>query len=373
MTDPGGEAGLVEREGEFGGDGGGGPPGASPLLELRSLETTYTTDRGDLKVLDGVSLALDAGRILGLVGESGSGKTALLRSVMGLFPTSHVRMSGHVLLDGQDLLGLDRQALRRLWGSRIAMVFQDPMSSLNPVMRVGRQVSEGPRTSRHLGRSEARELALATLRSAGIRDASEIYGRFPHQLSGGLRQRVAIAIAIASAPQLLLADEPTTSLDVTIQAQILYLLGTLARQRRIAVVLVTHDLAVAASTSDTIAVMYAGRIVEMGPAATVMAVPRMRYTQALIRTSPQAHHEPGARLEVIPGRPADPIDLAPGCAFAPRCGYADERCLTIRPELEITQSDTTHRFACWNPSDSRMVAPEGPALRQRDDDERPAT
>ncbi|MHB8319723.1 MAG: ABC transporter ATP-binding protein [Acidimicrobiales bacterium] len=327
---------------------------SAPLLRVRSLTTSYVGERGSLRVVDDVSFSLEGGKVLSVVGESGSGKTALCRSIMRLFPTSKVHVDGQVIFDDQQLLELDDLEMSELWGTRIAMVFQDPMSSLNPVMRVGNQVAEGPRRRLHMARSAAKERAISALKSAGIADAKQRYSRYPHELSGGLRQRVAIAIAIANGPKLILADEPTTGLDVTVQAQILSLVNQLSHSAGIAVIMVTHDLAVAASASDDIAVMYAGRVVEIGPAREVIGHPRMRYTEALLLASPRLYQTPHARLNAIAGRPPDPLDLGPGCAFSPRCPHADSRCFEERPELTASSEDPRHLYACWHPASAAL-------------------
>jgi oligopeptide/dipeptide ABC transporter ATP-binding protein len=306
-----------------------------PLLEVNNLTTLYGTPDGNakLKAVDNVSFKLESGHLLAVVGESGSGKTALCRSVMRLFPTAQVRLEGKVLLNGSDILSFDSTELRQVWGLKMAIVFQDPMTSLNPLMRIGNQVSEGLRRRLSVPRRQARERAISLMESVGIPDAGARYRQYPHQLSGGLRQRVAIAIAVACDPDLLILDEPTTGLDVTTQARILNLLAALVRDRGIGAILVTHDIDVAAHVATQMAVMYAGRIVEYGIPATVLDHPMMRYTAALLETSPSIHGQAHARLKTIPGHPPDLSSLGPGCPFAPRCESAIDRCHKERPPL----------------------------------------
>ncbi len=323
-----------------------------PMLEVDGLRTSFRTPRGVVRAVDGVSLGLDRGRTLGIVGETGSGKTMLARSIMGLLPAGGrdrlgVERSGTVRFAGHDLTGLPPAQLRQVWGTQIAMVFQDPMTALNPVVRVGRQITESLRLRMGMGRSDAKETALALLSSVGIADPGRHLRSYPHELSGGMRQRVMIAIAIACGPRLLLADEPTTGLDVTIQAQILDLLADLQRERSMAMVLVTHDLGVVAGRADETAVMYAGRIVEQAATAELFAHPLMPYSQALLAAIPRLADAAGTRPKPIPGRPPDLASLAPGCRFAPRCPYARERCREADPPL--VEAGSGHRFACWYP------------------------
>jgi peptide/nickel transport system ATP-binding protein len=326
----------------------GGDVAAPPLLSVERLATRFRTPRGVVHAVDGVSLSLERGRTLGIVGESGSGKTVLARSIMGLLPARGVEREGRVLFKGRDITALAPGERTRLWGVDIAMVFQDPMTSLNPVMRVGRQITESLRY--HLGQSrkEARDNAINLLRSVGIPEPRRRVNEYPHQLSGGMRQRVTIAIALACGPELLLADEPTTALDVTVQAQILDVLSQARDERFMAMILVTHDLAVVAGRTDEIAVMYGGRIVEQGPTATIFSDMRMPYTEALIRSIPKVSDPAHMRSPVIPGRPPDLIDRPAGCAFAPRCRYAQDRCLVEAPPL-VAAAQVDHRFACWFP------------------------
>ncbi|CAN5152055.1 ABC transporter ATP-binding protein [soil metagenome] len=320
----------------------------APLLEVRDLSTGFRTPRGLVRAVDGVSFTLDQGRTLAVVGESGSGKSVLARSIMGLLPRRGVERSGRVTFDGHVISDLAPAALRRLWGAEMAMIFQDPMTSLNPVMRIGRQVTESLRHHLGLGRDEADEAALDLLTSVGIPEPARRLRQYPHQLSGGMRQRVTIAIALACGPKLVLADEPTTALDVTVQAQILDLLADQRRQRGLAMVLVTHDLGVVANRADAVVVMYAGQVVERAPTATLFDEVRMPYTEALLNSIPRLDRPSHTRLQIIGGRPPDLARTPPGCRFAPRCPYAQDRCRDEEPPL--TESDTPgHAYRCWFP------------------------
>lgn len=321
---------------------------ADPLLHVSNLHTHFKTNRGYIKSVNGVSLTVRRGRVLGVVGESGSGKTILSRSIMGLLPSDNVYRSGSVLFDETELTTLPAASLKRLWGTKISMIFQDPTTSLNPVMRVGRQITETLRVHLSMGKDEAREHAVALLAQVGISSPSQCLRQFPAQLSGGMRQRVMIAVALACSPRLLLADEPTTGLDVTIQAQVLDLLAQLQRERNMAMILVTHDLGAVASRADEIAVMYAGRIVEIAPTKSIFASPKMPYTQGLLNSIPKITNPSHTRLHSIPGRPPDPLAVGSGCEFAPRCDYVQSRCLEQRPPLSPSRT-RGHNFACWYP------------------------
>ncbi|MDQ1444434.1 MAG: peptide/nickel transport system ATP-binding protein [Acidimicrobiaceae bacterium] len=317
------------------------------LLDVAGLSTTFPTGRGPLIALDDVSLSVDRGRTLGLVGESGSGKTVLARSIMGLLP-AHAHRQGHVWFEGQDLAALSPRDLRDIWGREIAMVFQDPMTSLNPVMKVGRQITESLRHHLRMGKDEARTAAVDLLDSVGIPEPKRRADEYPHQLSGGMRQRVTIAIALACWPKLLLADEPTTALDVTVQSQILDLLQAKQAERSMAMILVTHDLAVVAGRTNEIAVMYAGRIVERADTATLFAETRMPYTESLLASIPRVERPSHTRLQAIAGRPPDLVTRPGGCRFAPRCRYAQPRCAEEEPPL-LPAPTPGHTFACWYP------------------------
>ena len=317
------------------------------LLEVDDLRTHFRTPRGAVRAVDGVSITLDRGRTLGLVGESGCGKSVLSRSIMGLLPSTAER-TGAITFAGERLDELGPEALRAYWGTQLAMVFQDPMTSLNPVMKIGRQITESLEVHTDLDRRQARETALALLRSVHIPEPERRLTQYPHELSGGMRQRVVIAVALACGPQLLFADEPTTALDVTVQAQILDLLGEQQRERHMAVILVSHDLGVVAGRTHDIAVMYAGQIVEQAPTRTLFAEVRMPYTEALLRSVPRLENPSHTRLAVIGGRPPDLIDPPAGCRFAARCPYVQDRCREEQPPL--AEGDTPgHLFRCWYP------------------------
>jgi len=318
-----------------------------PLLEVEDLTTAFRTPRGRLVAVDGVSLTLQPGTTLGVVGESGSGKTVLSRSIMRLLPQKGTETGGRVVFRGRELTPLSRKELRQIWGAEMAMIFQDPMTSLNPTMKLGRQITESLRYHLDMSRNEAREHAVALLRSVGIPTPERRLGEYPHQLSGGLRQRVTIAIALACGPRLLFADEPTTALDVTVQAQILDLLAAQQRERSMTMVLVTHDLSVVAGRTDEIAVMYAGRIVERAPTKVLFSKMKMPYTEALLASLPRADRPSHTPLKVIPGRPPDLVDPPKGCRFAPRCSYAQDKCLAEDPPLR--EASPGHVYACWFP------------------------
>ena len=323
-------------------------PDAGLLLEVEGFRTHFSTPEGMVKAVDGVSFTLERGRTLGVVGESGSGKTVLARSIMGLLTARNVYKSGRVAYNGQDLVGASKQQQRALWGTEMAMVFQDPMTSLNPVMKIGRQITEGLRYHLHLPRAEATAQAIQLLESVGIPDPARRISQYPHELSGGMRQRVTIAIALACGPKLLLADEPTTALDVTVQAQILDLLHEQQRERHMAMILVTHDLGVVAGRTDEIAVMYAGQIVERAPTRTLFAGMRMPYTEALLRSIPKLEQPSHTRLSIIGGRPPDLIHPPAGCRFAPRCPYAQPKCHNEPPPL-VEAETPGHVYRCWYP------------------------
>jgi oligopeptide/dipeptide ABC transporter ATP-binding protein len=318
------------------------------LLDVDDLATHFTTPRGTVRAVDGVSFTLDRGRTLGLVGESGCGKSVLSRSVMGLLPTRNVTRTGVINFDGHRLDQMGQSQMRSFWGTQLAMVFQDPMTSLNPVMRIGKQITESLEFHFDMDRNEARETALALLRSVNIPEPARRLRQYPHELSGGMRQRVVIAVALACGPKLLFADEPTTALDVTVQAQILDLLRQQQRDREMAMVLVSHDLGVVAGYTDEIAVMYAGQIVEQAPTKTLFAKMRMPYTAALVESIPRLENASHTRLSVIAGRPPDLIDPPRGCRFAPRCPYVQDRCREEQPPL-IEADEPGHTYRCWYP------------------------
>jgi oligopeptide/dipeptide ABC transporter ATP-binding protein len=322
------------------------------LLDVVDLHTRFRTKRGQVRAVDSVSFSLDRGRTIGIVGESGSGKTVLARSIMGLLPKRNVVREGEVLYENRELLGLGRKALRDLWGTEMAMIFQDPMTALNPVLRIGIQVTEGMRLHLGMDRHTADANALALMRSVGIPEPEARLRQYPHELSGGMRQRVMIAIALSCGPKLLFADEPTTALDVTVQAQILNLLQAQQRDRDMAMMLVTHDLGVVAGRTDEIVVMYAGRVVERAPTAKLFANVRMPYTEALLGSIPALDAPAHTRLLAIPGRPPDLVSAPPGCRFAPRCPYVQQRCRNEEPPL--IEGEPGHFYRCWFPVGSEQ-------------------
>jgi oligopeptide/dipeptide ABC transporter ATP-binding protein len=325
-----------------------GEPAATPLLDVVDLVTHFRTPRGIVRAVDGVSLSVEHGEAVGIVGESGAGKTVLSRSIMGLLSGPEVVRSGSVRFEGRELVGRTDAELRSVWGTGMAMVFQDPAGSLNPLMRVEEQITEPLRARLGMSRRDAQATAMRLLSDVRIPDAGRRARQYPHELSGGMRQRVMIAIALACGPKLLFADEPTTALDVTVQAQILTLIGEQCRVRNMAVVLVTHDLGLIAGHTDHVVVMYAGRIVERAPTRALFANVKMPYTEALIESIPAIEAAPHTRLSTIPGRPPDLVDPPAGCRFAPRCAYARDRCHAEEPPL-IEAEAPNHSFACWYP------------------------
>src|SRR5215204_6043404 len=301
----------------------------SHLLEVKNLRTQFPTRAGVVRAVDGVSFHVDEGELLGLVGESGCGKSITALSVMRLIGAPGKIVGGEIWFGGENLLAASDARMREIRGDDIAMIFQDPMTSLNPVYTVGEQIAEALRLHRKLNRKQAREAAVEAMREVAIPDPARRADDYPHQLSGGMRQRVMIAMALACDPKLLIADEPTTALDVTIQAQILELLNELRKTRELAVLLITHDLGVVAEVADRVAVMYTGKIVEEAPVNELFARPRHPYTEGLLRSVPKLSAEHVAkkeRLETIEGVVPSPTDLPPGCHFAPRCHYRMPRC-----------------------------------------------
>jgi peptide/nickel transport system ATP-binding protein len=319
------------------------------ILRVENMRVSFPTDRGMLRAVDGVSLSVAPGTTTGIVGESGSGKSVLLRSVMNLLPGSAVvPEDARIFVDGRDVRNLDRNAARHFWGVDVAMVFQDPMTSLTPVLRIGRQIREPLRYHLKLSRAASKARAVELLQEVGIPEPARRLRQYPHNLSGGMRQRVTIAIALGCEPKLLMADEPTTALDVTIQHQILNLLQHTQEQRNMAMVLVTHDLGVVANRTDHIAVMYAGRIVERAPTRVLFKEMRHPYTEALLGSIPRISNASHTTLQVIPGRNPAVIDPPPGCLFAPRCRYAQPRCLVDDPTLQPSDG-LGHEHACFFP------------------------
>ena len=321
---------------------------SEPLLKLNDVKTYFRTGRGLVRAVDGVSFDLDRGKALGIVGESGSGKTILSRSIMGLLPPKGAVRSGSITFEGREIGNLGRKQMRHVWGKEMAMIFQDPMTSLNPLMKIGRQIAEPLEIHLGMDKTSARATAERLLHDVRIPEAHRRLDQYPHELSGGMRQRVMIAIALACGPTALFADEPTTALDVTVQAQILDLLNEQRKERNMSLILVTHDLGVVAGHTDEIAVMYGGQLVEMAPTRVLFANMKMPYTEALLQSIPKIEDPSHTRLTAIGGRPPDLVHPPKGCRFAPRCPYAREKCQNEMPPLE--QSDMPgHFFRCWYP------------------------
>ena len=318
-----------------------------PLLKITNLSAVFSTDQGFVRAVDLVSLGVDRGRTLGIVGESGSGKSVLCRSIMGLDMRRGAELTGSVRFEGVELVGMPLKGLRRFRGSEIAMVFQDPMTSLNPVVRVGRQITESLQANLGQSRDQATQAALELLRAVDIPSPERRLRQYPYELSGGMRQRVVIAIALACNPKLLLADEPTTALDVTVQAQILRRLADLREQSRMAMILVTHDLGIAATMTDEIAVMYAGQVVERAPTRALFRETKMPYTEALMQSHPKLDTPRNTRLQAIPGQPPARGSSFSGCRFAPRCRYVQPRCKLDAPPL--IEANAGHFYRCWFP------------------------
>lgn len=331
-----------------------------PILEVRDLSTHFATDEGRVTAVERLSLTVAPGETLGLVGESGCGKSVTARSIMRLLDERSTRYEGQVLFEGEDLLQLAEGQMRAFRGGAISMVFQDPMTSLDPVFTIGSQLVESLRLHRGLGKKDARAEAAALLARLGISDATRRLDDYPHQLSGGMRQRVVIGMAIAARPKLLIADEPTTALDVTTQAQILDLLADLQSELGMALIVITHDLAVVREVCDRVAIMYLGRLVEEGATSTVMSHPRHPYTRGLMESAPSMDMERRLhRLAVIPGRVPSLADKPPGCHFEPRCLIAAEKCLTDPPVVDLGDA---HSSRCWRTDqvNSASFVEEGP-------------
>ena len=315
------------------------------LLEVRNLRTTFLTAAGAVRAVNGVSWDIEEGETVALVGESGCGKSVSALSVMRLVAEPAGRIEGgEILYRGRNLLQLGEDEMRAIRGREIAMIFQEPMTSLNPVLSIGRQLTEGLEIHMRMEPAAARSRALELLAMVGIPDAARRLGQYPHHFSGGMRQRMMITMALACNPSLILADEPTTALDVTIQAQILELMRELSRRLRIAMLIITHNLGVVARYADRVNVMYAGRIIEQASAAELYANPRHPYTLGLLRSVPRLDEPRRARLEPIDGQPPDLSRLPPGCAFAPRCTFRAERCAQVPPLHDI---GLKHASACW--------------------------
>ena len=317
----------------------------NPLLAISDLSVTFATDRGQVQALDGVSLSLNAGETLAVVGESGSGKSVTALSILGLLGDSGRVSDGSIEFGGEDLTKVSDQRLREIRGNQIAFIFQEPMSSLNPVLTIGTQVAEPIWLHHKKSWSEAFEQAGELLHRVAIPDAVKRLEDYPHQFSGGMRQRVMIAMALACQPKLIIADEPTTALDVTVQAQILSLLKNLTKEANSSLILITHDLGVVARYADNVAVMYGGRVVETASARELYKNPQHPYTEGLMASIPKLDGDPGSRLYTIEGQPPDLSNLPSGCSFHPRCPYAQDKCTMTKPTL--SEVAPNHLRACF--------------------------
>ena len=331
-----------------------------PLLEVRDLQTEFRTGAGVVPAVDGISYTVERGETVAIVGESGSGKTAGALSILRLIPDPPGRITqGQILFDGRDLLQLSDEEIRQVRGADIGMIFQEPMTSLNPVLTIGRQITETIEQHRGADRAASQKRAVELLRMVGIADPARRLKQYPHQLSGGMRQRVMIAIALACDPKMIIADEPTTALDVTIQAQILELMKQLTHRLDVALIIITHNLGVVARYANRVNVMYAGRIVESGPAAQIYHDPRHPYTMALLRSVPRLDRPRQARLDPVDGQPPDLTRLDAGCSFRPRCRFAVEACAAARPPLQ-REGEAAHAAACFR---SSQIAVESAATK----------
>src|SRR5918994_1957168 len=326
---------------------------AAPLLEVENLQVHFETEDGVVKAVDGVSYTVDRGQTLGIVGESGSGKSVSSLTVMGLTRASNARISGEIIFEGRDLLKATDEQLRQVRGNDIAMIFQDPLSSLHPFYKVGTQIAEGVRAHRDVSKAQAWDRAVEMLSLVGIPEPRKRADAYPHEFSGGMRQRAMIAMALANDPKLLIADEPTTALDVTVQAQILELIERLQSEFDTAVVVITHDLGVVAEMADEIAVMYAGRIVEQADTDTIFAGPEHPYTWGLLSSIPRLDSPRDEELVPIAGRPPSLITKPGGCSFHPRCPYVKPAHMKVDPKLEPIPDDPRHRVACLLDSATR--------------------
>jgi oligopeptide/dipeptide ABC transporter ATP-binding protein len=318
----------------------------STVIKVEGLSVSFATPRGELKAVRDVSIELQEGESLGVVGESGSGKTVLSRSIMGLLPSTATR-TGKISFQGKEISDLPKDEVRELWGTGMAMVFQDPMTALNPVRRIGDQLTESLTVRLGMSKKDAKVRAIELLERVRIPDPQSMMRKFPYQLSGGMRQRIMIAIAVSCKPEMLFADEPTTALDVTVQAQVLELISELRKEFNMAMILVTHDLGVVAGHTDKIAVMYAGDVVEYAPTRELFANMKMPYTEALLKSIPRLETPTGTRLPVIEGRLPDPTKNEPGCPFANRCAYVTDKCRAEKPPL--TDGGNNHFYRCWFP------------------------
>jgi peptide/nickel transport system ATP-binding protein len=345
---------------------------ATPLLEVSDLRVQFSTEDGIVHAVDGVSYEVESGKTLCIVGESGSGKTVSSLTTLGLTQAQGAQVSGKILFDGRDLLTLGRKEMRSVRGNDIAMIFQDPLSSLHPFYKVGSQLVEAIQAHRDASRGAARSRAVELLSLVGIPDPDRRVDQYPHEFSGGMRQRVMIAMALANEPKLLIADEPTTALDVTVQAQILELLADLQKRLGMAIILITHDLGVVAEIADKIAVMYAGRIVEHASAEEIFGAPQHPYTWGLLKSIPRLDAPRDEELVPISGRPPSLIKRPSGCHFHPRCPYVREQHKKIDPRLEPVPGESGHQVACLLTPEVRariwqgLVAGESPTDLRRD-------
>ena len=317
-----------------------------PVLSLRDLRVGFDTPNGIVQAVRGVDVDLHAGEILGVVGESGSGKSVTFLGVLGLLPKS-ARITGSAKVNGVEMVGASTNTMRSVRGRQVSMIFQDPLSALNPVHRVGDQIVEMIRSHQDVSKKSAAATAIDLLGTVGIPQPKDRTNQYPHEFSGGMRQRVMIAMAIANDPQVLIADEPTTALDVTVQAQVLELMGELRQRLGMAMVIITHDLGVVATHTDKIAVMYGGEVVEIAPTKELFANMRHPYTEALMKSIPRLDRAPGERMPAIAGTPPDPVAERVGCAFAARCAYATDKCHKEHPEL--TDAGNGHAYRCFFP------------------------
>jgi peptide/nickel transport system ATP-binding protein len=331
------------------------PVAPAPYLSVNNLSVQFPTEDGLVHAVEGVTMSVTRGQTLAVVGESGSGKSVTALAIMGLLNRKSAKVTGEVWVDGEELVGMNDQGVRKLRGAKMAMIFQDPMSSLHPFYRVGAQLAEAAMVHRKLGKTAARAEAIEMLSRVGIPAPKRRVDDYPHQLSGGMRQRVMIAMALINSPALLIADEPTTALDVTVQAQILDLIAKLQSEFNTAVVLITHDLGIVADVADDVQVMYAARVVESAPTSRLYASPEMPYTLGLLASIPRMDRERTDRLDPIRGNPPSPIRHPSGCVFHPRCKYTelvpDNACAEVRPEL--LESEPDHLVRCHLPPETR--------------------
>lgn len=331
------------------------------FLQVEELSVTFPTEDGLVRAVDGVSFSVERGKTLAVVGESGSGKSVTAQALMGLVNQRTAEVTGHVWLDGQDIVGMSDDGLRALRGKSMAMIFQDPMSSLHPFYRIGAQLVEAVRVHNDVSKGEARTRSIDMLQRVGIPSPEKRIDDYPHQFSGGMRQRVMIAMALINSPSVLIADEPTTALDVTVQAQIMELIAELQQEYDTAVILITHDLGIVADFADEVAVMYGARVVERGSIDDIFYAPEMPYTLGLLASVPRLNQVRSDRLDPIPGNPPSPIRLPAGCVFCPRCVYTErvpgDLCLTTRPDL--LPAGAGHDVRCHLPHDERRMIADG--------------